>query len=126
MNRLKFLTMGRLAATTVGLAGVLAASVTLADGGYHKSKLRFDGEPTFIDEGDALTAKFRLRGLNKKQDVKVTLTAKAKVKVVCVNPGGNVPPGAQPGPIKVEVSGSEVFSSNSKKVPSKYVKCEKY
>lgn len=67
------------------------------------------GEPTFEDKGEALKATGKLKNLDKKKDVRITLTAKAILEARCKNPHGHEPPGHNPVKKEIEVTGWERF-----------------
>jgi hypothetical protein len=101
MNRLKKLS-NYLVAATVLTTGLLASDVALGN----------QLEPQFFHRGTYLEAVSWLRHLAY-QPVDVTIEAQGHVRVECINPGGQRPPGAQPpGPVDVPLVGSRSYQAS--------------
>lgn len=83
----------------------LAAVVQASESGVRLEH----GEPMFEDKGKALRASGKLEGLDKKKDVRITLTAKAIAEARCKNPGGHEPPGQNPVKAQLQVKGTRTF-----------------
>jgi hypothetical protein len=105
MNLLKKRTYKHLAAATVLFAGLLGGTAAAAF--HHRN-------PSFFHRGnDSLQTNVELRNLSRQRGVRVDVDARARVRVECINPGGQRPPGAQPGTVTVRVSGSQTYSRHA-------------
>ena len=77
---------------------------------HDRDDVSFKGQLQAFDNGLSLQVNGMLKGLNRRKDVHVKLTAKAIAEARCTNPGGHEPPGKNPVFRQIEVSGRASFA----------------
>jgi hypothetical protein len=88
MSTLKKTNFTRIGALVIGLAGLLATSAAVANGGWGSGGDRFghdykQDEPRFKVFGDQLSAMTTIRNLDHRREVKVELIGRAKAEIEC-------------------------------------------